>query len=452
MKKLFLFAALAAQLSTFSQEHFAGLSTSSRVGIIGADLNPAELANMHHKFEINGFGTSISAANNKISLKDLGGDTNLENKLYEGTAPVNASVNAVFLGPGFAIKVLNWAFAIASKSTIKLDLIDVDTKLGDAISNGTLNSLAGASTIISANNQRVNMLAYSEIGFSAARTVYRTDNHKISAGATVKLLFPGAFANLGLDKFSGTVTNTGGQVYLNNTNANLNIAYSGNLASSFSNISNFSSIFGGLNGYAVDLGVNYQLKGDANSKNNYKVNFGMALRNMGSMTFKDDSNVNTNYNLKIQSTLADPLGLNLNQFENVDNLQEIETILKNKGYLTVQDSKSSLKVKLPTLFSAYADVKIISKLFISGYIQQKISNDSDNDQIANPNIFTVTPRVNLGFFEAFIPLTNSSISGFNTGFGFRLGGFYMGSGSAITAIANNSKQIDAYIGFRTAFL
>ena len=453
MKKLILTVTLFLSAISFSQEHFAGLATSSRVGIMAADLNPAELRNMSHKFEINGFGTSINVANNKISFKDLTSDSDLEKKLFAGTEPVNMRVNAVLLGPGFAIKALNWAFAITSKANIKFDLIDVDTKLGDALTNGALNSLIGASSLASNYNQRLNGVTYGEIGLSAAHTFFDSNTQRFNAGATVKLLFPGSYANLGLDKFNGTVTNTGTQVYLNNTNANLNIAYSGNLANGFSNFSDYSkSVFGALNGYAVDFGVNYQFKGEDDSKNKYKLNVGMAIRNLGTMTFKGDNNVNTNYALKIQSTLADPLGLNLNQFNNVDNLQEIETILKNKGYLTVQDSKSDIKVKLPTLFSAYADVKIIPKLYISGYLQQKLSSDSANDQLSNPNIFTITPRCNLGFFEAFIPLTNNSVSGFNTGFGFRLGGFYMGSGSIITALANNSKQADAYIGFRTAFL
>ena len=453
MKKIICISALLLNLVSFAQEHFAGLATSSRVGILAADLNPAELRNMSHKFEINGFGTSINVANNKINFKDLTSGNDLEKQLFAGSEPVNLRLNAVVLGPGVAIKISNWAFAITSKANIKFDLIDVDTKLGDALTNGTLNSLVGASTLVSNNNQRLNGVTYGEVGLSIARTVFTTATQKINAGATVKLLFPGSYANLGLDRFNGKVTNTGGQVYLNNTNANLNIAYSGNLANGFSNFSDYSkSVFGALNGYAVDFGINYQLKGEDDSKNNYKLNFGMAVRNVGTMTFKDDNNTNTNYALAIQSTTANPLGLNLNQFNNVDNLQEIETILKNKGYLTIQDSKSDIKIKLPALFSAYADVKIIPKLYVSGYIQQKLSNDSANDQLSNPNIFTITPRCNLGFFEAFIPFTNNSVSGFNTGFGFRLGGFYMGSGSVITAIANNSKQADAYIGFRTAFL
>jgi hypothetical protein len=40
---------------------------------------------------------------------------------------------------------------------------------------------------------------------------------------------------------------------------------------------------------------------------------------MGSMTFSDDNNYNTNYTLNIQPTIANPQGLNLNQFENIDN-------------------------------------------------------------------------------------------------------------------------------------
>ena len=226
-------------------------------------------------------------------------------------------------------------------------------------------------------------------------------------------------------------------------------SYSGSLANGFSNFGDYSkSIFGGLNGYALDFGANYQIKdaSDDKNKNKYKFNFGASVRNIGSMTFKDDNNQNKNYLLKIQSTTANPQGLNLNQFENVDNLQQIETILTSSGYLTIQNSSRDFKVKLPTVFSAYADVKVISKFFVSGFLQQKLTSDSGNDQVSNQNIVTLTPRFNLGFFEGFLPFSNSSISGFNSGFGFRLGGFYLGSNAALSALANNSKQADFYVG------
>jgi hypothetical protein len=179
------------------------------------------------------------------------------------------------------------------------------------------------------------------------------------------------------------------------------------------------------------------------------------------MTFKDDNNYNTNYQLDIRQNLSDsnpnndnPLGFNLAEIQNIDKLGDIESTLTRKGYLVNSQDKTDFVVKLPTTFVAYADLKLVSKLYISGFIQQKLSDDANNDQITAQNYITVTPRINLGFFEAYVPLSDSEISGFNAGFGFRLGGFYLGSGSAITSLLDqkNSKQADFYTGFRWGFL
>ena len=85
-------------------------------------------------------------------------------------------------------------------------------------------------------------------------------------------------------------------------------------------------------------------------------------------------------------------------------------------------------------------------------MQQKTNKDEANEQITSSNIFSITPRVNLGFFEGYIPLTFHEISGTNVGIGFRLGGFYLGTSSMITALINDSKQGDVYMGFRWGFL
>ena len=54
--------------------------------------------------------------------------------------------------------------------------------------------------------------------------------------------------------------------------------------------------------------------------------------------------------------------------------------------------------------------------------------------------------------KSYIPVTFHEISGTNVGIGFRLGGFYLGTSSMITALINDSKQADAYLGFRWGFL
>jgi Family of unknown function (DUF5723) len=210
-----------------------------------------------------------------------------------------------------------------------------------------------------------------------------------------------------------------------------------------------------LNGFMGDIGVNYQRKDKSivdvlKSINKYKINIGASIKNIGSMTFKNDNNYSTDYKLTVGSP-----GISIEDFAGVDNLNQVENKLITKDVLDKKiQNKKDFTVKLPTTFVAYADIKVITKIYVSGYYQKKLSNDDDNDQITGQNIITVTPRLNLGLFEAYIPLTQSEISGFNAGFGFRLGGFYIGSGSIISAGLNkeNSKQADFYTGFRWGFL
>lgn len=459
MKKLFLISAALFAIQSYSQEHFSGLNTSNRVGIITAGMNPAELLNMSNKFETNIFGFSFNVANNKIGFSDITSDKDIEDLIFVGDEPVNMRIDAEIYGPGLAIKHNKWAFGFYTKANAKLDIVDVDTKLGDAINNSGLSSLLSTTTISNDYNQRINGTTWGEFNLVLGRTFVDNVKHKINGGVTLKLLFPGSYANLGADQFTGTIVQTTGQASLTQTNAMVNFSYSGSLADSFSNFDDYTqSIFGGLNGFAGDIGLNYQLKDTKaldnaidkgkNNKNTYKLNAGISIRNIGSMTFKDDNNQSTNYSLVIEGAES----LNLNQFENVDSLQEIETILLNSGYLTKETSNKDFKVNLPTTITLYADLKIIPTLYVSGYLQQKMNDDNENDQITVQNIFTVTPRINLGFFEAYIPFSNSEISGFNTGVGFRLGGFYLGSGSILTALINDSKQADVYTGFRWAFL
>lgn len=457
MKKVIVLLCLIFASQGFAQDHFIGVNTSSRGGILNGALNPAEFANLSKKFDVNIYGMSINVSNNIISLSDLSSDDDLEDLIFNGTSTVDMSVDAEFAGPGVAMRWKKWGFGISSKAHIKFDLVDIDPNLGEGLINAE-DLLIGNSTVIANNyNQRMNGTSWGEIGFSAARNVFENDKHRFNAGITLKLLFPGSYSNFGMDEFQGTITanpdlNNPGQTaaYLHSTSASLNFSYSGNLADSFTDASDYSkSLFGGLHGFATDLGVNYQWK-DGDKK--YKINAGMALRNIGSMTFTDNNNTSNSYTLDIPSpTLGNP-GLDLAAFENIDNLQDVEQILKDKGYLINEKSSKDFTVKLPTTFNIYGDFKVFHKFYITGQLQKRLNDNNNNDQITARNYFSIIPRINLGFFEAYIPFSNNEISGGNTGLGFRLGGFYMGSGSIVTALIDDSKQVDFNMGFRWAFL
>ena len=450
MKKAILIFILAINLTVFAQEHFSGVNMSKRVGILNGTINPAEFSNLSSRIEIGLFATSVNASNNKVGFSDLVNSSNITDLIFTGTDPVNMRIDAEIQGPGVALKIKKWGFAIYSKAAAKLNLVGVDPSIGAAINNGFLSNPLGFTTLNTTSNQRLLGTTWGEINFSVARTVFENEKNKWNVGATIKMLFPGSYTNFGANTLQGTITNYPDGAYLNNANATINIAYSGNLANNFNNVSDYSqSLYGSLNGTAADFGINYQRK----NSNGYKLNLGAAVRNIGSMTFKGNGNSSTNYDLNINETSPLNHGLNLNSFQNATNLQEVETILINSGYLNkTQRDNSSIKVKLPTVFNAYADIKVVSKFYVSLYGQKKLGSDNNNDQITTQDCFSVTPRIAFKSIELYSTWATNEISGVTGGLGYRIYGFYMGSSSIFTALTSDTKQADFYFGYRFGIL
>lgn len=447
MKKIILIALLFVFQINNAQEHFSGINISRRVGILNSSFNPAELSNLSTNFEVNVFNTSVNVSNNKVSFKNLVHSDDIESLIFDGNEAANMRLDVLINGPAFAMKYNKWAFGITTNAVAKANIIDVDVNLGDALTNSGINSLLGTTSVNSNYNQKINAATWGELGFTIARDVFENDKYKFSAGTNIRLIFPSSFTNFAANQFKGTIINTPGEHSLTDTHANLNIAYSGPIADGFTDADNFNDFFSsGINGYAVDLGVNFKIK-MADDPKDYKFNSGIAIKNIGSMTFKSDNNVSSDYNLNISNTQF----LDLNQFENVDNVKDIEQLLLESGYLTKTNSTKDFKINLPTLFTAYADLKLSSKFYVSAFTQQKLVNDSDNDFSTTQNSITLTPRFSGKNYEIYVPLSDNEISGFAGGFGFRLGGFFMGSGSILTAMLNDTKQADVYLGFRIGF-
>jgi hypothetical protein len=446
MKNSILVALTLLSLNGFSQEHFSAISTSKRVGILNGDVNPSEFANLSSTIELQVFTLSMNVSNNKVGFDDLVKGENIEGLIFNGTENVNFDFNAAIFGPSFAIRIKKWGFGISSKAFIKASIIDLDTDLGNALLNNELNSVSNITDIFSTDNQRVNATTWGELGLSVARTVFENEKHQLNAGVTFKLLFPGSYANVGLNNFNGKIVNDANGLSLTETNSTLNVAYSGSFGASFGESSDyFKSIFGGLNGLATDIGVDYQWLNDSKS---YKLKVGTSIRNIGSMTFSGDNNVSQNYALNIPSGQS----LDLNVFANVGGIKDIETELDNSAFFTKSSSAEEFKVQLPTVLNIYADFKIIRHVAVTAFLQQKLNDQNADNQINTLNMFTITPRVIFGPFEAFLPIGSNEIAGGTLGLGFRLGGFFLGSNSILSALTSDTKQADAYFGFRYGFL
>jgi hypothetical protein len=187
MKTFLITFSLLVGFVAIAQDNFSGISTSNRVGILNATINPAEFSNLSKKFEINFYGLSFDVSNNKIGFNDLISDTNLEDLIFKGTESVNMRIDGQILGPSFAMKWKKWGFGITTKANVKFDVVDVDTTLGNAIFN---NDLPLNTTVLNqSENQRLSGTSFGEVGFSASRNVFENDNHRWDVGVTLKFLF-----------------------------------------------------------------------------------------------------------------------------------------------------------------------------------------------------------------------------------------------------------------------
>ncbi|NBL63922.1 hypothetical protein GV828_01770 [Flavobacterium sp. NST-5] len=443
MKTIISIAIFCVTTGVLAQDHFSGIATSRRGGLLNASYNPAELANLQTDYEVAIIATSVNFSNNRLGYSDLLSD-NFEDKIFATDKKVNLLLDTELMGPGFAIKIQDWAFSFQSKAYAKINFSEVNPYLGDALTNENYLSLLNSVVISDGDNQRANGTVWGELAFGISKIIFEDDTHKFNAGVSMKLLFPGSYANFGARNFNGTIDIVAGNPELTNATANLNIAYSGGLAEDFTEFNNYSSaLFGNLNGFAADFGLNYQLKDDQQ----YKLNAGVSLRNIGKMSFKDSNNHATNYTLNIPSGES----LNLNQFQNVSNFEDVEEILLQSGYLTETPLSRDFRVNLPSLFSAYADLKIVSDFYVTVFGQQKLNEDDGNDQITTQNVLSITPRYATEKFEVFAPIASNEISGFTAGLGMHVGGFFVGSGSVLTALLADGQQADFYIGFRLGF-
>jgi hypothetical protein len=452
MKKLLFLAVFTFMLGAQAQEHFAGISTSKRVGIINLEVNPSELANLKNHFEIQLLASSMNIANNKVGFSDLLDDTNTENLILAGDKPINFTFNNQIIGPGIAVRLLKWRFAVTTKMNIKAGMLNVDPIFASYLAGSNVHEIpiGDFRNREFLANQRFNGTMWGEVGFAVARKVWEDDKALLNAGINVKILFPGSYANMGIGNFQGTISNDGNDLLLTDADADVNFAYSGSLSQNFTQTSQYTrSIYGNLDGLAADIGVDYQIK----KGNSYKLKVGASIMNLGSMNFNDNNNNSTDYKLRVTGNQA----LVLNFFDGVDDIIAIKQHLIDEAALgniefTEITSNKDFKVNLPTTFNLYADVNLISKLNVTLFTQQKLNSNSSNSQITSQTIYSVTPRFGIGFFEAYLPISHNDFSGSNAGLGFRLGGFFMGSNSVLSAMSSNAKQADVYFGFRFAIL
>ncbi|RYG40615.1 MAG: hypothetical protein EOO01_26945, partial [Chitinophagaceae bacterium] len=381
-----------------------------RGGVINAYQNPAELGELKMKVDVNLLSTSFTVSGNRVGFNDLFGNDYFDQVLLAGSQPVNMKINGVIIGPAVVFRIKDWGFGISSKVNVQANIINADPVLARAVTSTEIDNIM-ITPVNFSQNQRLSATTWGEISLGAGHKIFETETHRINAGISLNLLFPGSYANIGISALNGTISNNAGNLRLNDASGNLNFAYSGPLSRTFESGSFAKNLFADLDGFSADIGFDYQYK----QNGAYFVKAGLALKNLGSMKFSSDNNYETNYTLSVSDPNPNG-GLDLNQFDGVESVEEAEDILLASGYLDQNEpTRSNFRVRLPALMNLYADLRIIERFHTTVFLQHKLQQDSDNDQVVSQNNFTLTPRYVTGFFEAYLPVSFSEYS--NTAIG-----------------------------------
>jgi hypothetical protein len=446
---LFLFQ-LACHALT-AQTHFAGLMSTKRVGMFNVSYNPAELTNLTNKREFNLVGGSMSFGNNKLAIQDMVTGKDIRGILFSSGIPVKLDLDLEILGPSLGFKYKKWGFGVLTKVFTKVSIRDLDVDLMNSIYNNSVVTL-GSFPLSNPYNQRINSASWGQLSFAASRKVLEKKHHQLSAGVSISLLFPASYANIGLDKFSGSIKYNifPPQANLINTTTKLNLAYTSNFAKSFANASDFTSaIWGEFGGAAVDFGLAYQY---INDKKIPVVMAGLSVKNVGSLTYQAKKINVVDYNVDIPAPTTAKPGFNLFSLGTISSLNKLEGLLISSGYMTKDDqSTSDVQIKLPTTVQAYASIRALNRLNVDVNAQYNVRQGGGNKEITSPNAITLIPRFQTKYFEIYSPWSTYEVTGINGGLGIRIAGFYLGSGSVLTALQSNSKQMDVYTGYQIGF-
>jgi hypothetical protein len=421
-----------------AQNSFFGVQNSHRKSMHSVWMNPAEINNLHRKVEINLFSVQAGLSNNVLSFQNVLNDTdNVLNGLFQNAnQPANVRTNVEIMGPSVGFKLNKWAFGFTTQSFASAHIIDFDPNLGESLTREQTGTFSNIISINSPYNQRINITGWSELGFTAGLELIELADHSLSVGGTLKLLFPYTYVNIGVDNLNGTLVQNNDEYYLTNTTGTANINYPEIVLDEEAlglSVSPFN--FGNLNGIGIDIGANYKWK----DENGTKVNAGLSIRNIGSMTFGKDQR-NTSYSINI------PEG-EIFSLDDLDgNLEEIENQLVNSGFFSQNVQSDGIKTNLPTLIAAYGELKVTSKFYVSLYGQQNFGNNNKDNQIINQNLIVITPRLLLGNFEIYSPWVNYEVAGLTGGLGLRVGGFFIGSNSILTGLIADTNQLDVHLG------
>ena len=449
MKKIFvscIFILLCKQVF-FAQYSYSGIRTSKRAGILSATINPAELANMPQKVDVHFVGFDLNLANNLVNLtpSSIGHLDSFVDRYLNKVSPEGFTfrVNMDVMGPGVAYAINDkMTVGLFTRARLQITMNNLDIVTARALARSELIENATLPyTTPTINNMSMNLVGWTEIGGSFAMNLYNSKEHSFSIGASIKALFLGGYANSFLTNFKATIdTAAGGNVRISNGSGEIGMEHTG----SNDPLENLGSNFmGSPKGIGFDLGATYQYKDKKTGE--YILKLGASIVDIGTMSASMNAQNSRSF------TINPILNFDPSTIQG-DNMDEIINNIKASGIATEVPIDSVQTINLPTAFNLTADWNVWKSFYLTAHVQRPMTKRDNPRSLIAPDFICFTPRISFRVFEAYMPLSFSSLQGTSLGLGVKLGPVYLGTGSLLSAtFSDNNKAVDFHFGFRGGF-
>jgi hypothetical protein len=462
--------------SQIHAQHLLGSAGSNYAGTNAVFLNPSSIADAKQGFYLNLFGGHITFANTYFHYDGAGVKTGLLLEDPEGVLegdglfdrsrirerldgkPKMAHFGVDLRLPSLMLK-LNPRHSIAFTTRFRTALqgSHVSEDIARVIGFGTDNPNL-QNTPFTGSEAYFNTNAFAETGFTYALVLLSQEKRFLKGGLTVKRLRGIYSAHMLAPEVDYQLSqNQEGESYMQVQQGSASFGFSrsefdieeGEVQEAF---------FGGKSpgsGWGVDIGLTYEHRPDHadyqytlddgkertdHGENKYRYRIGVALLDVGSVTYKDPQQVRA-YDIKRQD-----LDLNSETFEGVD-LENMAPTLEEALQVQAGERKTEFTSGLPTALHLNFDYRITRNLFLNTAVLHNLRGKS-SVAMHQPSALAVSPRLEGKRLELAMPIyLANNYRDLHVGAMLRLGALVVGSNN-LAALRKSSKAVgpDLYMG------
>ncbi len=442
-------------------QSYQGYRTGNYTGVNGVFFNPANVVDSRYSWDVNLVSASALLVNNSASLRlkdvieSFNGDSLLNQ--FKTSNRNNGMVHVDAHGPSFMFNTgKKSAIAFTTRAVAIANISDLDGRLISQVSDDVINGVTYPYSVHMQGKSGIAAHGYAEYGFTYGRVLANNTKHFLKAAVIGKYLSGAGNFFVQLDNFQANINNepVTNRKYLSNTTGSIALGFGG---SSFSDFEVSDVLKSKSSGIGADFGFIYELRAGNNhatdtlsngslrrDENKYKLKIGVALQNLGSISYNLDPARSAGYRANITGTQR----FYLDALEDED-IDSFATVLNKYPQFFTKNGTTggSYKVALPSVLAVDADYHLHNGFYVNASFQLPLNSKGGNAWNTYQYFTaTVTPRFESRMLGLFVPVSYHDIAGVTAGAAVRIGPLFIGSGSIINAITGKTKQADVFIG------